>query len=306
MSKIILWIILLLVIVSGFFFIATYGNLKIEEKQFFTQTNNEQYINATNQLSMFLPNMRFDTNSISYSFIECDRNSQDRMKLAFQIISDETKDIIFYENQFPKIAIYCAQQKDEQRNTTYVAGEGGPNKVIISDLYPLIVDGKIYLYKQVNKKNCEYPIVELHELMHVFGFDHINKTNEILYPYVNCDQRITSDIIDELKRLYSEKPKADLTLQNLSALMHGSYLDFNITILNRGLISTTNISLLISGPSSPIETLKVDSLSPGVSQIITVKNILVKSNNQNPLTFKVTTKEEEYFYENNQLTTSNN
>lgn len=305
MSKTTLWIILLLLIFAGFFFISTYGNIKIEGKQFFIQTNDEKYINATNQLSMFLPNMRFDTDSISYSFVECDRESQDRMKQAFQIISDETQDVIFYENQFPKITIYCAQQKDEQRNSTFVAGEGGPNKVILSDLYPLIIDGKIYLYNLENKKNCEYPIVELHELMHVFGFDHINKTDEILYPYVKCEQRITQDIVNELKRIYSEKPKADLTLQNLSALMHGNYLDFNITILNRGLVSATNIKLEIIGTEKIIETIEVDNISPGISQTITVKNILVKANNQKNITFKVTTNSEEYFFENNLLTTTN-
>jgi len=303
MSRILNTIIIILLLVSSAFLFWTYYNqLPSEQRQFLVSSNEELNVNATNQLSMFMENMRFDTNNISYSFAECNKKSQDKMKQAFQIVSNDTGNIYFYESQSAKIIIYCSQQKGEQRNTTFVAGEGGPNKVILLDLYPLIVDGKIYLYKQENEENCEYPVVELHELMHVFGFDHINKTNEILYPYVNCEQRITPDIINELKSLYAEKPKVDLTLQNLSAIMHGKYLNFNVTILNRGLISTTNVSLKVSSAEKTIETIEIDDLSPGISQIITVKNILVKTNNQDNITFKVTTNEEEYFYENNQLT----
>jgi hypothetical protein len=306
MSKVLLFILLTLILISGFLFITTYGKIKIEERNFFVEANEESTINVSNQLSMFVPNMRFDTNSISYSFVDCNRESVDRMKQAFQIVSDETKDIIFYESNIPKIIIYCSEQKGEKRESSYVAGEGGPDKVILLDLYPLIVNGKIYLYQQEKKDNCDYPIVELHELMHVFGFDHINKTNEILYPYVRCEQRITEDIISELKRLYAEKPKADITLQNLTATTHGIYLDFNITILNRGLINAENVSLFITSPDKTIYSTPIGELPPGISQIITAKNILTRSISLNQIKFKTTTNTKEYFYENNEAIATSN
>ena len=283
-----------------------YNQLPGEAKQFFVKNNEELNVNATNHLSMFMDNMRFDTSSISYSFVDCDKDAQDRMKKAFQIVSDETKEIIFYESQSAKIIIYCSEKKGEERNSTFVAGEGGPDNLVNLSLYPLIGSGKIYLYGQTDKPYCDYPIVELHELMHVFGFDHINKTNEILYPYVKCDQRMTSDIVDELKRLDSIKPKADLTLQNLSVNLRGNYLDFNITILNRGLISARNISLEIAGTERVIETVPIGELSPGISQTITARNILLKTNNRNQISFKVSTTTEEYFTENNQLMATSN
>ena len=302
MSKTVLIVIWILLLITGVVLVSYYGDIKTVEKQLFIKTNDEAVINATGNLSMFLPNMRFDTNSISYSFIDCSRESQDRMKQAFQIISDETTDIIFYEDRFPKIIIYCSPQKEEKRNSTFVAGEGGPNKVILLDLYPLIIDGKIYLYGQKKQETCDYPIVEIHELLHVFGFDHINDSTKVLYPYVKCDQKITQDIVDELKRLYTEKPKADLTLQNLSATMHGGYLDFNVTILNRGLVISTNVSLNISSGGKTVEIVSIENLSPGISQTMTVKNLLIKAKNSNQVDFKVTSNSKEYFYENNQLT----
>lgn len=306
MSKTTLVILLFLILISGFVFMAAYGKLKTEEKSFFIQTNGESIINVSNQLSMFMNNMRFDTNNISYSFVECDEPRISRMKQAFQIISEETQTVYFYENSFPKIIIYCSEQKGEKRNSTFVAGEGGPNKVILLDLYPLIVDGKIYLYQQNKKDSCEYPIVEMHELMHVFGFDHINKTNEILYPYVSCEQRITEDIVTELKKLYSERPKADLALQNLTVVTHGIYLDFNLTILNRGLLNSENVSLTITSPDKTIYSTPIGNLQPGISQIITAKNILTKSLNLDQIKFKTTTNTEEYFYDNNEATAKSN
>jgi len=276
------------------------------DKQFFIETNGELNINATNQLSMFMPNMRFNSNNISYSFVECSDYSQTRMKQAFQIISNETNNIYFYENRLAQIIIYCSQQREEKRNSTFVAGEGGPDNLINLSLYPLINSGKIYLYEQKNNKDCSYPIVELHELMHVFGFDHINDSSKILYPYISCKQRITPDITTELNKIYSKEPKADLTLQNLSANTHGNYLDFNITILNRGLISSINVSLDILNGEKIIDSITIEDLSPGISQIMTVKNIVIKTNNLNQIKFKVTSDSEEYFYENNQLTATVN
>lgn len=155
MSKVTLFILLALILVSGFIFMNTNGKLKTEDKSFLIETNEETIVNVSTQLSMFRNNMRFDTNNISYSFVECDETNTNRMKRVFQIISEETQTVYFYESALPKIVIYCSEQKGEERESSYVAGEGGPNKVILLDLYPLIVDGKIYLYSQEKKNNCE-------------------------------------------------------------------------------------------------------------------------------------------------------
>lgn len=300
---IVLWILLL---ISGGMMSYYYLNLKAEEKQLIIQTNEAENTNIKSRLSMFMDDMRFDTNNISYAFSECSEDAKTRMKAALQIIANETQIISFYENENPKIMVYCSDQIGEQRNNTFVAGEGGPNKVILSELYPLIVDGKVYLNKQEKRDICEYPVVEIHEVLHVFGFDHISNKSKVLYPYVSCSQRITSDITSELVRIYSEKAKADLTLKNLSAKTHGTYLDFEITIQNRGLIEAKNITLTITGNEKSIEEVQIENLEPGISQTIKAKNVFTKSMDIKQVTFKVTTNTEEYFYENNQLTAITN
>lgn len=300
---VVLWILLL---VSGGMMAFYYLNLKAEEKQLIIQTNEAESANIKSKLSMFMSDMRFDTSNISYTFIDCKEEVKERMKKAFEIITNETGIIHFYENSEPKISIYCSDQVGEQRNNTFVAGEGGPNKVILSDLYPLIIDGKIYLNKQQERDKCDYPVVEIHELLHVFGFDHISNKLKVLYPYVSCSQRITQDITSELIRIYTEEAKADLTLKNLSAKTHGTYLDFEITIQNRGLIGTNNVSLTILGNEKLIEQVPIENLEPGISQTIKAKNLFTKSLDIKQITFKVTTNSEEYFYENNQLTAITN
>jgi ssRNA-specific RNase YbeY (16S rRNA maturation enzyme) len=290
----------ILFVVSGGLITFYYTNLKAEQEQLIIQTNEVESMEVKTQLSMFMDSMRFDKNNLSYSFVECNEKMKDRMKKAFRIVSNETGVLYFYESENPEILIYCSEQTKEQRNTTYVAGEGGPNKVILSDLYSLIIDGKIYLH-EMKRESCEYPIVEIHELLHVFGFDHINNKSKVLYPYINCQQRITEDIISELQRIYSEKPLADINLKNLSATTHGTYLDFEITVQNRGLIKAENIILEISANNKTVETLEIENLTPGISQTIKAKNLFVKSLNIKQVKFKVNTSTEEYFQNNNQL-----
>lgn len=260
-------------------------------------------ISMTNELSMFKPLMRFDTDEISYSFDDCEEIKKKRMKNAFDILSKETGAFIFYENDYdPMITIYCKDPKEEKRDTIFVAGEGGPNRILPLDLYPQIIGGSIYLYRGENTKECEYPVIELHELLHVFGFEHINDTKKVLYPYLDCNQRLTEDIISEIKKLYSEKAKADIFIEDLETFTDKKYLDFSITVTNRGLLIAENTTLRISSQESEIYSYSLGTVSPGVSQRISTKNVPIKPKNAKQLTFKITTNTEEYFSDNNLAT----
>lgn len=305
MSKIVNILIILLLLASlSFFAYEIYTKFPQGTKEFFiTQPENKIPENTSKELVMFMPNMRFATDSISYSFQDCDLERKNKVLEAFQIISKETQVISFYEAQLaPMIAIYCSQEKGEKRNNSFVAGEGGPNKVIELDLYPLIIDGKIYLYDSRSKDDCKYPIVELHELMHVFGFDHISNKSTILYPYVDCDQRITKDIIDKLKELYSLKPKSDLTIKNLSASTSNRYLSFEIIISNRGLLNAKSSNVEIYDAKGKIGNFSIGGIDSGVSQSLSIKNMALPIRQITDIIFKVTTTTPEYFYDNNEIT----
>lgn len=266
--------------------------------------------NANTELTMFIPNMRFDTNRLSYFFFECDQTKKQRVLNAFSIVSSETQIISFYETnseEDAKIKIYCSDVKKPTRNNSFVAGEGGPDSLINLSLYPLINSGQIYLYGTKGQNECASPIVEIHELMHVFGFDHLQDKASILYPYVSCEQKITPEIVSELKRLYSIEPKSDLVITNASASKGGIYLNFQISVLNRGLIPATEINLEIYDiANKKIGNFSIETLEPGTTNTISITNFKLPSRNTNDLKFIVKTQTPEFFYENNEFSANLN
>jgi len=305
MSKILNILIILILIGSlGFLSYQLYNKIPQGTKDFFVIHNEEKIPeNTSKNLVMFMPNMRFSTNQISYSFVDCSMERENKMLNAFQIVSSKTQVINFYETQTsPMITIYCSREKQERRNNSFVAGEGGPNQILDLDLYPLIIDGQIYIYEYKSQEKCEYPIVELHELMHVFGFDHIANKSTILYPYLDCQQTITDEIVNKLKELYSIEPKSDLTIKNLSASTSGRYLNFMIVIHNRGLIKSENIKLNIYDAKEKIETYELSDMDAGISQTLTISNMQLPLRQITDLKFEVTTNTPEFFYENNNIT----
>lgn len=305
MSKIIAILILIILIAAlGFFSYGIYNKIPQGTKEFFIlQPDAKIPENTSKELTMFMPNMRFATNSISYFFQDCDEERRSKVLEAFELVSEKTKVIQFYEATYvPMIVIYCSQQKGERRNNSFVAGEGGPNKVVDLDLYPLIIDGKIYLYDSRSRDNCEYPVIELHELMHVFGFDHLANDSTILYPYVDCSQRITNDIVNKLKELYSIDAKSDLIIRNLSASTSGRYLNFDIVVSNRGLIKTENTTIEIYDTKGKVGNFSIGNIDSGVSQTLSIKNLALPIRQITDLTFKTATTTPEYFYDNNEIT----
>jgi len=270
-------------------------------------TNSElPQANASSELVMFMPNMRFDTNKLSYYFSDCEQEKQDRVLEAFSIVSNQTQVISFYEinsEETAKIKVYCSDTKKPTRNNTFVAGEGGPDSLINLSLYPLINSGQIYLYGTQNKAQCDYPVVETHELMHVFGFDHLQDKESVLYPYVSCEQKITPEIISELKRLYSIEPKSDLWIKRANVSKGGIYLNFEISIENRGLISATVVELEIYDNTNnrKIGNFSMQKLEPGTTNTLTLQNFKLPSRNINNLRFVVKTQTPEFFYENNEF-----
>ena len=88
-------------------------------------------------------------------------------------------------------------------------------EIVQTGRYNVITNGTVLLYKETNAQNCDWANVELHELIHVFGFGHSNNSNSLMYPYLeNCNQKLDDSIIKELTRLYSEENLADLYFDN--------------------------------------------------------------------------------------------
>jgi hypothetical protein len=263
-------------------------------------------VNASSELKQFVPNMRFNHNSISY-FISsnCDSEKQQRFTQALDIIHSEVGIISFYQTgnqEISDIELSCSQESLQTEKNVFVAGEGGPTKYINLSIYSVILKGNVVLYQ---KSQCGYPITELHELFHVSGFDHINNKSLIMYPYVDCKQIIPPELIKKLKELYSQEPLAELYFVNASAVKSGIYLNFSVEIRNEGLIDANNIFLDVNNEEgNTLKSFNLDNIGFGSGQTFTVSYLKLNSPNVRNIEFIIRTEQKEFSKENNVLKAS--
>ncbi len=245
------------------------------------------------QISQFYDNMKFNHNKISYKI---DNNCVDekifRMENAFIDISKKIPKISFIKiNGEADIDIICNNNfREDIQENTFIAGEGGAKEIIPTGKFNIILKGIIYLYDENKKrvKKCDYPNVEVHELMHVFGFDHSENKNSLMYYYLdNCDQKLDDLIISELIRLYSLENLPDLYFENISVIKRGRYLDFNLTIKNSGSISAENVSLIIFDEDEIAERNNIGNVSFGSGIFIETKNFKLIRRNPKSISFVI-------------------
>ncbi len=201
-------------------------------------------------VKQFYPNIKFNHNQISYRIEKaCNDEKRERMTDAFKIVSDEVSSISFTEvSKNPDIEVSCSQESLDIDEDYFIAGEGGAKEIIQTGKYNVITEGIILLYDAEKSKTakCEYPNVELHELMHVFGFDHSADKNSIMHPYLErCEQVLDKNIISKLRETYSTENLPDLYFDKVEAVKKGRYLDFNLTIKNSGLVNAEKVSFSI-------------------------------------------------------------
>ncbi len=258
-------------------------------------------IAASEEVIQFTPNLRFPSGSISYYINpNCDTKKSDRITMALGIIASEAKLINFYtaSEQTAQILIGCSKESYQTEKNSFIAGEGGPTNFINSTLYPIILKGKVILY---DEKPCDYPVTELHELLHVFGFDHINDSKMIMYPYVNCEQRINPEVISQLITLYSIPSLPELYFANATATKDRKYLNLSIQINNIGLAQAKKVGLEIYGDDVKVTTYDFGEIDYGAGTNFYAGNIALPSKNVQIIKLVIVSQEKELDEKNNVL-----
>ena len=270
-----------------------YQNLPGDPEQFIMEEiNNPDNLNNLPEIQysetpMFYSNIRFNHNQISYNIeSSCSQERVLKMEDAFFILHNKTKIISFYPvgSENADISIGCSENYLSQEENLFVAGEGGPSEIVNTSLYTVILKGKMMLYKE---SLCRAPIVELHELLHVFGFDHSNNPKNIMYNFSSCNQEITKDITDNLISLYSIEPLPDLSIEEVNATKRGRYFDFKIKIINQGLEDITNSSFIVSSDEEDIYITSLGEMAFGEGKILEAKNLKLPSRNTEKVRFIV-------------------
>ncbi len=238
----------------------------------------------------FYNNMKFNHNDISYIVNnDCDEEQRKRMERAFKELSDMVGKITFYSTGFsPDIEVSCSNDRGENVEKNYfVAGEGGAKEIIETGRYYIITNGIIFLYEG-NKKwiKCPHPNIEMHELLHVFGFDHSDDKKSLMYSYLtSCDQVLDDSIVNELKRLYSEDNLPELYFENFTSIKKGRYLDFNFTIKNSGSVDSGNIILTIMEDDDVLEVRDLGVINFGAGVFLQTTNLRLNQRNPDQIRF---------------------
>lgn len=276
-GKTLAFLLMILVVTSSAIFV--YQNLpkdpvemKIEE---LILGRRESYVDY-GKTPVFQENLRFSTNNISYHIdISCPKDRKEKMIQAFDLFQEEMGIISFYEGSSSSdILVGCSNDFIELGENLFAAGEGGPSEIINATVFKTIKKGKIILYQE---SRCDYPVVEIHELCHVFGFDHSENEKSIIYPSYRCDQRITPDMVEIINELYSIEPLPDLVITELVAVKKGKYLDFNITVLNEGYTTANNVSLGVFVDEELIQDNYFGEIAVGFGRTLNSQNVKMPS-----------------------------
>lgn len=289
---------LLLLLISVFLLVVTlyylYINLPGEPISVNIQIDEPDSVEVTSlsRVKQFYPNMKFNHNEITYNIdFQCDEIKKSRVLEAFSILSENVDSIRFVPtNGESDIEVSCTQREKNIGNSEYfVAGEGGAKEIIQTGKYNVINEGIILLYNNVhNAKSCNWPNVELHELLHVFGFNHSSDDRSIMYPLLeSCDQSLDESIVKELKRLYDIPNLADLDFEEASATKKGIYLDFNISIRNSGTVDSRNTTLSIYDDDTLVDTRTLEGIKYGAGVMINVENFRLNKRNSKEIKFVI-------------------
>ena len=232
----------------------------------------------------FYPNMRFPDKSIGYNIdLTCEENKIARMIDAFNFIQNNTP-LTFHQGN--DIEVTCQEQNTDIDEKYFVAGEGGPTSSINTSLFFAIQKGKVLLYYKERDRGCDINSynIELHELLHVFGFEHSSNKNSIMYNVSDCRQVVTLDIISELNRLYDILSLPDLYFAKSSAIKQGRYLNFSVEVKNRGLKKAESVNFKAYDGADNFYSYDLGEIDYGESKILWG---LTKMQNANKLLFKI-------------------
>jgi len=282
--------IILMILLISFSFYYLYDNIPLNPTKLSVEgviDDPEDFINY-GETPMFAENIRFSKNEVSYYIDDsCPISRTLKMGEAFNIIEGSVNGLSFSEvidRNSAEVYVGCSDEEIEVDTNLFAVGEGGPTKVIKVGKFNLIEEGRIHLYKD---SKCDYPVTEVHELLHVLGFDHSENPNSILYDTYSCDQRITPDIIKILNELYSIEPLPDLKIKNLEVVKKGRYLDFNVTIVNEGMSDVGVVELVLLSEEKEISNFLLNDIYKGYARTLTVQNLRMFSSNINVIDFYI-------------------
>lgn len=268
---------------------------EIYYKRFSPQNHN--FSSSTYQKMQFYENMRYADKEISYSIYNCSLKKGNDFRGGAQILSNLTI-LDFYETETDgEISVTCSE-RTKIKEGVFIAGEGGPTKIIEAGERYLILSGDVLL---IRDSQCFNPNVAIHEILHALGFDHSSNKENIMYNFSFCSQEIGEDTINLINELYSYDGAPDLEFGDTSVSVHGKYVDANISIKNTGLKPSANSTLIIYADDKNVQEFELSNLATGEGIFISLTNVNMRKRGVDKIIFEIDSDEKELGKENNLL-----
>lgn len=246
----------------------------------------------------FYENMRFPSKMISYKIkTDCNLEKTHSMERGFERIANLTGLIFYPVDSNEQITVTC-QEKNIIENGMFIAGEGGPTNITNTDKFKVITHGDILLIKE---SDCPNPNVEIHELLHVLGFDHSENKKNIMYPISKCDQTIGEDTIEKIKDLYKTPSLPDLKFEKIEANVKGRILNINISVRNDGLKESKETKISLISENKTLREIDLKPLQIGHGLKIELKNLWITKIKIEELRVEIDSNFEELSKDNNKV-----
>jgi archaellum component FlaF (FlaF/FlaG flagellin family) len=277
-----------------------YWFVPIGEINFNSDPNHSNFSVGNSSSMQFYDTMRFPSSSISYKIYECGLKKKNDIEDAFYVVSQQTSLSFNHVSENEEISIACSERVKMDEGL-FIAGEGGPTKIIQTDRFNVILKGKVLL---IRDSKCQTPNVAIHELLHVLGFDHSKNKKNVMYYMSECGQTIGDDIINLINELYKAPTSPDLAFGNVSASVSGTYLDFEINVKNNGLAVSEPANINVYADNKLVKELGLKELEIGTGLKISLDNLWMAKRNPDQLKFVIETDFTEIDKVNNELVLS--
>lgn len=146
----------------------------------------------------------------------CNVQVKERTELAFNKIQLEMGNLVSFEETsgIPDISVFCKPyftEKIYDASGKIIRTEKAYGEALTysyKEKENLIKNATLNFYGAGYVCGTEYPMTEIHEILHTFGFDHNYGLNDIMQPYAEISRRCKITKIDEkyiycLKNIYS-------------------------------------------------------------------------------------------------------
>lgn len=282
-------------ILMTFYYLAPYNDL-----EFSLGSQNSNFSAGPSGLiannMQFYQNMRYPSKEISFNIAEkCSIKKNLDARDAIEILGNKTS-LSFYPDPFNSNINITCDETTRFENGVFVAGEGGPTRIVKSGNFNVITEGMVLL---IRDSKCSTPNVAIHEILHALGFTHSENPGNIMYNFTSCDQEIGEDTIELIDNLYSIESLPDLVFEELEASLEGRYLDIAVSVRNIGLADSESSLILVKGNGKLIKEIKLKGLDLGAGVAVEINNLFVKSISLDSVSFEIVTEFDELDKENN-------